>query len=138
MVIIDKEIAKWVMAKIGTPNDSMTAIGYLNSNNELIAGVAFENWNENNLFGHQRIDSPPSRQFWINVADYIFNQCGCKRFTATVEATNEKAIKLNLHIGFEIEATLKDAGRTGDLLVMTLWKDKCRFLNWVKHEKHIT
>lgn len=131
MVVIDKDIAKWVMAKIGTPNDSMTAIGDV-KDGVLIAGIAYENWNKNCIWGHQRIDSPPSKQFWINNADYIFNQCGCKRFSATVEASNKEAIRLNLHIGFEIEATLKDAGKEGDLLVMTLWRDKCRFLNWVK------
>ena len=131
MVVVDKAIASWVMDGIGTSNDSMTAIGDV-KDGVLIAGFAFENWNSNNLWGHSRIDASPGKQFWIETADYIFNQCGVKRFSATVEASNKEAIKLNLHIGFEIDAVLKDAGKTGDLLVMVLWRDKCRFLKWGK------
>jgi RimJ/RimL family protein N-acetyltransferase len=131
MVVIDKEIAKWVMEKTGYYSERMTAIGDY-KDGVLIAGIAYENYNKNCIWGHQRIDSPPSRQFWINNADYIFNQCGCKKFSAAVEANNEEAIRLNLHIGFEVEATLKDSGKNGDLLIMTLWRDKCRFLKWIK------
>ena len=132
MVVIDKAIAVWVMDGIGQHTNRMTAIGDFNKKGELIAGIAYENFNKNCIWGHQRIDAPPSKQFWINNADYIFNQCGCKKFSAAVEADNKKAIDLNLHIGFVIEATLKDSGKNGDLLIMTLWRNKCRFLGWIK------
>ena len=131
MVVVDKTIASWVMDGIGTSNDNMTAIGDV-KDGVLIAAFCFENWNENNLWGHSRIDASPRKQFWIANANYIFNQCGVKRFSATVEATNKKAIDLNHHIGFKTEAILKDAGKTGDLLVMVLWKENCRFLKWGK------
>ena len=122
-------VARWVMATIGSYTEGMTAIGW-QVDGKLIAGIAYENFNGNNLFGHQRIDKSPSRAFWKANAHYIFNTCGCKRFTATVEADNTKAIKLNHHIGFETEAVLKDAGRTSDLLVMVLWAKNCRMLEW--------
>ena len=131
MIVFYKEISNWVMDSIGKSNDNMTAIGEVRDG-MIIAGVAFESYNGSNMIGHQRIISPPSRKFWINVADYIFNQAGCKRFTAMVHANNEKAIKLNLHIGFVIEATLKDAGPNCDLLVMTLWRENCKILKWIK------
>ena len=131
MVVIGEHVARWTMQKIGSFTEGMTAVGW-ERDGELIAGTAFENFNGNNMFGHQRIDSPPPREYWFAVANYIFNQCGCKRFTATVEADNHRAIKLNKHIGFVIEATLKDAGRNGDLLIMTLWPENCRPLNWSK------
>ena len=117
------------MEKCGTYSDKMTAIGY-EKDGVIIAGTAFENFNKNNMFGHQRIDKSPSRQYWYEVANYIFNYCDCKRFTATIEQDNLKAICLNKKIGFEIEATLKDAGRNGDLLIMVLWRSKCHMLNW--------
>ena len=117
------------MSKIGSYTENMTGVGW-EVNGELVAGTAFENFNSNNMFGHQRIDSSPPRFYWFALAHYIFIQCKVKRFTATVEANNAKAIRLNKHIGFVIEATLKDAGREGDLLVMTLWKENCRMLDW--------
>lgn len=119
------------MEKVGSYTEGMVGVGWV-IDGEIRAGIAFENYNGNNMFGHQRIDANPTREFWVAVADYIFNFCQCKRFTATVEADNAKAIKLNIHIGFEIEATLKDAGRIGDLLIMTLWRDNCRMLDWGK------
>ena len=124
-------VAHWTMQGIGHFTEGMTAVGW-EKDGVLIAGTVFENFNCSNMFGHQRIDAPPSREYWFQVANYIFNIAKVKRFTATVEADNHKAIKLNKHIGFVIEATLKDAGRNGDLLIMTLWPENCRMLNWSK------
>jgi len=133
MIYSHPDIAKWVMSGIdgGRYVEGMQGIGDI-KDDELIAGVAFETQNKNCMWGHQYITKPPSRQFWITVADYIFNQCGCKKFSAIVEVQNEKAIRLNEHIGFVVEATLKDTGENGDVHIMTLWRDNCRFLKWVK------
>lgn len=131
MVLIHPDISIWVMSGIegGRWLPEMQAIGDVRDG-KIIAGVAFESQNKNNLWGHMRCDAPPSKAFWINVSNYIFHQCGCKRFTAIVDVNNEKAIKLNLKIGFVIEATLKDAGDNGDIHIMTLFKENCRMLNW--------
>jgi hypothetical protein len=135
VISTDPYIAMWVMDKAGRWLPDMTAIGDIR-NGKIIAGVAFESQNPQCLWGHQRVDESPSREFWIFVAKHIFVDCGCKRFSAMVESDNEKAIKLNLHIGFEIEATLKQAGKSGDIHIMTLWKDNCRFLRWKRREAH--
>ena len=129
MIVYGEETARWVMSAIGSYTEGMTAIGW-SVEGELVAGISFENWNGRNMFGHQRIDKSPPRSFWFAVADYIFNFVKVNRFTATVESTNLKAIKLNEHIGFITEATLRGAGKTDDLIIMTLWKDNCRMLSW--------
>lgn len=131
MLVQGEFVARWVMEKVGAYTEGMTALGW-EVDGVIIAGTAFENYNGNNMFGHQRIDKPPPRSYWFWVTDYMFRYLKCKRFTAAVEADNEKAIRLNKHIGFEIEATLKDAGRNGDLHIMTLWPEKCKMLNWSK------
>ena len=131
MMVSGEYVAQWTMQNIGRFTEGMEAVGW-EKDGILIAGTAFEDFNGNNMFGHQRIDANPPREYWFQVANYIFNIAGVKRFTATVEADNHKAIKLNKHIGFVIEATLKDAGRNGDLLIMTLWPENCRMLNWSK------
>jgi RimJ/RimL family protein N-acetyltransferase len=129
LIVTGEHVARWVMEKAGAYTERMTAIGW-EVNGVIVAGTAFENYNGNNMFGHQRIDSSPTREYWFQVVNYIFNQCKVKRFTGIVEADNYKAIKLNLKIGLVIETTLKDAGRNGDLLVMTLWPENCKMLNW--------
>lgn len=131
MLVQGEYVARWVMEKVGSYTEGMTALGW-EIDGVIVAGTAFENWNGNNMFGHQRIDSPPPKGYWLTVVDYIFNQVKVKRFTATVEADSHKAISLNHKIGFVIETTLKDAGRNGDLLIMTLWPENCKMLNWSK------
>lgn len=129
MIVIHKDVAKWVMKPIGRYKNEMQAIGQWDGE-KLIAGIAFESQNRNCIFGHQRLDSSPSKEFWVTVANYIFVQCGCKKFSAIVDVENTKAIELNQHIGFVIEATLKDSGEHGDQLIMSLWAKDCRFLKW--------
>ena len=131
MILANRNIPEWVMQGIGKHHEGMFGIGEIREG-QLIAGIAFENKKAKSIWGHQKIEAPPSKAFWITAADYIFNHCKCERMSATVEADNAKAIRLNLHIGFVIEHVLKDAGDNGDLLIMTLWKDNCRFLKWVK------
>lgn len=131
MVVIHPDVAKWVMKPIGRVIPGMQGIGEW-KDDQLIAGIAFETQNKNCMTGHQRITQPPSKQFWMTVADYIFNQCHCKKFSAVVDVSNEKAIDLNKHIGFVIEATLQNHSDNGDVHIMTLWKENCRMLNWGK------
>ena len=131
MIVVGEYVARWVMDKAGHYVNDMKAIGWEKDGN-LIAGATFENYTGRNMIVHQRMDGSPPRAFWFAFADYSYNQLGCLRVTGLVESTNEKALKLNKHIGFEVEATLKDAGKEGDLIVMVLWRDNCRFLNWGK------
>lgn len=129
MIVSGEYVARWVMDGVGKYTEGMVGIGW-ERDGVLISGCAFENFNSNNMFGHQRIDIPPPRSYWKEVAKYIFEYCGVKRLTACVECDNIRAIKLNEKIGFERETTLPLAGRNGDLLIMVLWKDKCKPLHW--------
>ena len=131
MLVKGELVSRWVMEKAGKYCDDMPSLGW-EKDGVLVAGVTFETYTGRSMFVHQRIDSSPPRAFWFGFADYSYNQLGCLRVTGLVESTNTKALKLNKHIGFEIEATLKDAGEEGDLIVMVLWRDNCRFLNWSK------
>ena len=97
----------------------------------IIAGCWFEKWNGVNLNIH--IAATPgrrwmTREFLRYCFAYPFEQLGCKRVTGYVEATNVEARKFDEHLGFELEATLKDASPTGDVLVYVMWREKCRWL----------
>lgn len=132
MLVIGPGVAQWVYERVGGAIcDHTQGIGW-QRDGELIAGVAYEGFNGSNVFVHQRVDAAPPRRFWWAVTDYPFNQLGCGRITGIVETWNEKALRLNTHIGFRVEATLEKAGRNNsDLVVMVLWKEDCRFLRWV-------
>jgi hypothetical protein len=46
-----------------------------------------------------------------------------------MEASNDEAIKLNRHLGFQDKALIEDAHEHGDLLLMTMRKEDCKWLN---------
>ncbi len=131
MLVFGKEVAEWVYQKTGGVVSSHTAGLGWTKDNKLVSGVAIEGWNGNNLFIHQRVDSRTSRKFWYAVADYCFNELGCKRITGIVPSDNIKALSLNHNIGFKDEAVLSKAADNGeDMIVQVLWKEDCRLLGW--------
>ena len=131
MIVQGPEVSEWVMTKSGgIVHNHMTSMGLIRDN-KLVSGFVFEGYTGKNLIVHQRQDAMASRTFWKAVAEYCFVTLGCTRITGTVSANNEKALKLNKNIGFEEEARLKEAGADGeDMVLMVLWRDKCRMLKW--------
>jgi RimJ/RimL family protein N-acetyltransferase len=61
--------------------------------------------------------------------DYPFNKLEKKVILATMEASNDEAIKLNRHLGFQDKALIEDAHENGDLLLMAMRKEDCKWLN---------
>ena len=91
---------------------------------ELVSGIVFENFNGHNV--HIAVSKPT--KLFLKLLDhafvYAFETCGLRRLTGLVEADNVKALQLDLHIGFKIEAVMKEAGSAGqDLLILVLWPE---------------
>lgn len=63
------------------------------------------------------------------LADYVFNQLGCVRVTASTTKLNSKARKFLKHAGFELEGRLK-RGYDGkhNALIYGLLAENCRYL----------
>lgn len=72
---------------------------------------------------------------WMNrdylwfVFHYPFEQLKVKKILAPVEEDNQVCRSFVEHVGFRLEATLKDAAPKGDLLIYSMTKDQCRFLS---------
>jgi len=135
VIVQGVEVCAWVAEKTGiVVHDRCVGIGYL-KDGKLIAGVSFETYTGKSIIGHQRIDDVTPKGFWIACADYAYNKLKVERITGLVDASNSKAIRVNIHMGYVTEATLKSAGTDGgDLLVMVMWRDKCRILNWIRRD----
>ena len=111
---------------------------------ELVAGCWFEKWNGVNV--HMHIAAKPgrkwlSRDFLWYCFHYPFVELGCKRVTGYVEAKNLDARRFDEHLGFQIEARLKDAAPDGDVLVYVMFRDECRWLKlkppkWAQQTEH--
>lgn len=110
--------------------EKYTAIG-LECDGTLVAGVVYERFTGPNVVAH--IAGVPGRR-WLTrsflhaMFRYPFIQLGVARITGEVEASNTEALRFDIHLGFEHEATLKGVMPSGDLVILVMWKDKCRWL----------
>jgi RimJ/RimL family protein N-acetyltransferase len=127
-----ERVAAWVAAQVGCDAHAWaqyTTLG-LEKNGELVAGVVFESFTGTAA----NIHVAGIGRYWMNRAilfatfDYAFRQLKLKRLTGLVEAVNERALAFDLNLGFEIEARMVDAVPSGDVLILRMTPDNCRFL----------
>jgi hypothetical protein len=130
----DEIIGPWVANSTGGqwyPGRG-TAIGLGDSEKGLLAAALFEDFNGANINMH--VSAVPGRS-WLNreflwfCFYYPFVQLGATRITGLVHSGNAEARRFDEHLGFVLEATLKDAVPGGDLLVYKMTKADCRWLN---------
>jgi len=70
-----------------------------------------------------------SRDLLWAAFDYPFNKLGVKVILGQICGSNEDALRLNRHLGFKVVAEIPDAHMDGDLVIMAMKKEECRFLN---------
>ena len=70
-----------------------------------------------------------NKDFIWAVFDYPFNKLGLSVILGQICADNIDALKLNRHLGFKVVAEIPDAHMSGDLVIMAMKKEECRFLN---------
>lgn len=132
MIVFDaKKVGPWVCQRTGgTWTGDGSAIGY-EKDGKLIAGVLYDQYNGRSACMH--VASDGSRKWmtrdylWI-CFDYPFNQLKLNKLLGLVDSTNEKALAFDKHLGFVEEAIIKDAGKHGDLVILSMTRQQCRFL----------
>lgn len=97
-----------------------------------IAGCLFEGSNQASIMLHIATDGSKkwmNREYLWYVFYYPFIQLGVRKIISPVESSNTQCAAFVEHIGFSLEATLKGCAPDGDLLIYTIGKDQCRWLN---------
>lgn len=126
LVFDDKDrVGEWVAECMprGAAWQDFYAMG-AEKDGELVSGIVFENFNGYNANVHIAVSKPT--KLLLELLDhafiYGFETMGVQRLTGLVEVDNEKALQLDLHIGFQIEAVMEKAGSAGqDVLILVLW-----------------
>lgn len=123
------EVGHWVAPRVaGQYHAEMSeAIGLVREG-KIVAGVIYENWNGASIVTHIAIEGRLSPGYLFAIYHYPFVQCGVRKIIAPVSAGNTKSVAMCLNMGFIIEARIADATPDGDLLMLTMTADKCRFL----------
>lgn len=132
----DKErVGKWVMDKIpGMEVDdglSYEAIGVCTTDGELVAGVVFNHFTGHDISMHV---AASRGRVWATpkvlraIFGYPFNQLNCRRVTGFVSAINTETLEFDLKAGFVIEGRLRDATPEGDMIIVGMTRNECRWL----------
>lgn len=103
-----------------------------NENMEIQAMAIFDTWTHNSVQVHMIIENPMVLRhgFLTEIADYVFYTCERGILYGLVPSNNEKALKLDKHIGFSEICRLKDAVMKGiDMVILELRKEDCRWLS---------
>lgn len=131
MITIGEHVCEWVASNIDKTYYSNSGQGIgIEKNGEIVCGVLFEDYSGQSIQIHVALkEGARMTREWFNVLfNYAFNQLKVKKIIGAVDSTNVKALQFDTHIGFVIEATIKDAGKHGDLIILTMTRQQCRFL----------
>lgn len=126
-------VADWVAAEVEQSGEwgSYYAMGIEGPDGELSAGIVFNNFNGVNATVHIAVKrvSKLFIKLLRHASHYAFRVAGLKRLTGLVESGNEKALKLDEHMGFRREFVMKGAARDGqDMIVLVMWAEECPWL----------
>ena len=109
--------------------DSQGIVVY--DNNGIAAVAVLDSFTVDGCCVHLAIDNPLAIRHGLfsEVARHAFHACGRKRVFGLVPSNNEKALKLDRHIGFTEVARIPNAVAEGvDYIVMCMEKSECRWL----------
>ena len=121
--------AQHVMGGIRLARDAKTIAAV--KGGEILAVVCYDTFTEFDC--HMHIASNGSRR-WISRAllreafAYPFIQCGLRRVTGLVAASNQDAMRFDLHLGFRIEGLCREGAPDGDLFILGMLRRECRFI----------
>ena len=98
---------------------------------EVKAVVAFDNILDKSCQMHTAAIVPNwiSKDLLWACFDYPFNILKVKVIIATVASTNKEALKLDRHLGFVDKAYIEDAHIDGDLVILAMRRENCRWLD---------
>jgi hypothetical protein len=94
--------------------------------------VIYDSWTPDSCQVHFAIDNPMviRRGFLNEGFGHAFNTCGRKRIFGLIPANNDRAHKLDLHIGFREVARIPHGySQDVDYIVVGMEKEDCRWLD---------
>lgn len=128
-----ERVANWVAARADCGVHAWAGyvcLGLEDEAGDLVAGVVLESYNGRNA----NIHIAGIGRYWLNrqmlvtFFNYAFRHLKLERLTGLVPASNQQALAFDLHAGFQHEATLKGAAKDGDLEILVMRREDCRYL----------
>lgn len=132
-------LTDWLCQRIGyEPTQHMRVIAREDVNGRIIGAVGFDRWNGKSCEMHCAGEGNwLSRELLGAIFRYPFEVAGCSVVLAIVDSANERALRLNEHAGFERVATIEGGHPDGDLVIMQMRREKCRWIQEVKDGQEV-
>lgn len=130
----DEAVARWVGDHVGIKDFGPCAAIGIMRDDELIAGVVYNNWRHPFDPGLIEATMASTTHRWCNRATlavifgYPFNQLGCRRVTLTTEAKNQPVRAFLCHLGFREEGVIRQGFPTDDAVIYGMLRGECRWL----------
>ena len=102
----------------------------------IVAMMIADSWTENSCQVHNAVTDPLVFKHGLHVefAEYVFGFAKRKMMLGLVPSNNEKAIKIDLHYGFQEIARIPNAISDGvDYIVMQMTADECPYYQEKAH-----
>lgn len=127
------QVVPWVAEQLGIAPEGWQhpqGIGLLDGE-ALIAGVVYERISACDCNVH--IAALPGgrwlrRDFLAAMFRYPFVQLGLQRITGLVPASNQAALRFDLHLGFVVEGICREAMPGDDVVLLRMLRRECRFI----------
>jgi RimJ/RimL family protein N-acetyltransferase len=119
----------WTAKKVdgGYYEERSRSIG-LKKDGEFVAGVIYENWHGKSITCHIAVTGRMTPAYLFAIFDYPFNVCKVGKMIAPVSSANIASIRFVEKMGFQEEARIIDAMADGDMVIFTMPKERCKYL----------
>ena len=101
----------------------------LEKDGQFVAVAGFDSYNGASMQVHLAITGKLTKSYIRYVYNYAFNTAKVNKLVGLVSSSNHKAIKFDLHSGFVEEGRIKDGYPDGDIVILTMTREQCRFLD---------
>lgn len=126
-----EKVGEWVCSKAGGiySKQHCQSIG-IEENGELVAGFLYDQYREKSIGLHVAIkDGYFFKKEDLRICfSYPFYQLNVNKIIGMIDSSNKKCINFCKRVGANIEVIIKDASKNGDLVVVSLKKENCKFI----------
>ena len=98
------------------------------SKGEITCAAGYDSFNGKSMYMHVALKGSLTKGALWYAYYYPFIELGVHKLIAPTPSTNVKSLRVSKHAGFIHETTIKDGAPDGDLYLMTLIKEQCRYL----------
>jgi hypothetical protein len=113
-----------------TPSKDLKFLGRVGADNQLLGAMAYTGFNGRTCSVHAVGNGNwVSRKFIRAAFEYPFITCNMVQLFGPVPGNNERALKFNRHVGFEVLTRIRYGwDDKTDLVIMGMHKSQCRWL----------